>query len=331
MDIPETQLAVPEAASRLPATAVEPFARPRCLPADQDPVMVYLGRLAPGSRPTQVRALRRIAGLVVGGGDPRLVAWERLRYQHTQAVRTALVEGGYAHTTVNRMLSALKGVLREAWRLGRVDRETYARATDLESVKGARLPPGRELTSGEVQALFASCRGPLGARDAALLAVGFGAGLRRSEIVGLDLADFAAEPGVVQVRHGKGAKEREVPLPPGAVAAVAAWLEVRGTKNGPLLLPMLRGGRPVARRLTGQAVLKALRAMAGRAGVERFTPHDLRRSFISRLLDLGADISVVSRLVSHENVQTTCSYDRRGTAAARDAVQMLHVPYAAAG
>ena len=331
MDLPETQLAVPEATSRLPATAVQPFARPRCLPADEDPVMVYLGRLAPGSRPTQARALQRIAGLAAGGGDPRLVAWERLRYQHTQAIRTALVEFGYAHTTVNRMLSSLKGVLREAWRLGHLDRETYARATDLESVKGSRLPPGRELTSGEVQALFSSCRGPLGARDAALLAVGFGAGLRRSEIVGLDLADFTADPGAVQVRSGKGSKEREVPLPAGAVAAVAAWLEVRGLEDGPLLYPMQRGGRPVQRRMSGQAVLKALRAMASRAGVERFSPHDLRRSFISRLLGLGADVSIVSRIVSHENVQTTCAYDRRGATAARDAVQMLHVPYAATG
>lgn len=327
MDVPETQLAVREDAPTALATGVEPLARPSLLPPDEDPVLVFLSRLAPGSRPTQARALRRIAGLAAGGGDPRLVAWERLRYQHTQAIRTALVESGYAHTTVNRMLSALKGVMKETWRLGFLDRESYARAVDIETVRGQRLPPGRELSSSETNALFAACIGPLGARDAAMLALGFGAGLRRSEIVGLDLDDFIDPPGAILVRQAKGGKDREVPLPSGATTAVRAWLDVRGDDDGPLLLPMLRGGRSVLRRMTGQAVLKALRSLAARVGMQRFTPHDMRRTFVSSLLGLGADVSTVARLVAHQNVQTTCGYDRRGAEAARSAVGLLHIPY----
>jgi hypothetical protein len=105
--------------------------------------------------------------------------WAALRYQHTQGLRTALA-ARYAPSTANRQLSALRGVLREAWRLGAMTAEHYRRAADLEPVHGERLPAGREVTAGELRALFVACREdttPAGARDAALLAILYGGGL----------------------------------------------------------------------------------------------------------------------------------------------------------
>ncbi len=81
------------------------------------------------------------------------------------------------------------------------------------------------------------------------------------------------------------------------------------------------------RRMTDQAVLYTLRRRAVQAGIASFSPHDLRRSFVSDLLDVGADISTVQRLAGHANVATTARYDRRGEATKQKAAELLHVPY----
>ena len=122
--------------------------------ADQNPARVYLARLAPGSRRAQAGALEAIARLLSADQvGAEALPWAELRYQHTQAARTALA-GRYAPATANRMLAALRGVLREAWRLGQLGAEELARATDLATVHGFRLPAGREVTPGELSTLF---------------------------------------------------------------------------------------------------------------------------------------------------------------------------------
>jgi integrase len=302
------------------------------VPADRSPYFVYLARLGTAdSRRVQADALARIAALLTGGAVPASAFdWGALRYPHAAAVRSRLAER-YEPRTVRRMLSALRGVLREAWRLGAMSAEDFARASDLAPVKGTTLPAGRALPAGEIRSLFAHCRGPLGARDAALLAVAYGAGLRRSEAVALDLEDFDPETGALSVRHGKGNRARTSYLTNGALSALKAWLVVRGLEPGALFVAMTRGGRATGRRLTDAAVAKAFAACARRAAVATFSPHDLRRSFVSDLLDAGADVATVARLAGHANVQTTTVYDRRPEAAKRKAAELLHVPYSPAG
>jgi site-specific recombinase XerD len=87
-----------------------------------------------------------------------------------------------------------------------------------------------------------------------------------------------------------------------------------------------KSGRITIHRLTDQAVLHVLKKRAVQASVASFSPHDLRRSFISDLLDADADIST-AQLAGHSNVQTTARYDRRGEATKRKAAELLHVPY----
>jgi integrase/recombinase XerD len=272
-------------------------------------------------------ALTEIARML--GVDFESFDWAALDYQHTRAIRRMLIERGLAPATVNKYLAALRGVLKEAFRLGYMSPDQYARAADLEGVRGERELRGRMLKMGEIAAILETCSDgtAIGTRDAAIIALMVGCGLRRAELVALDLQDIVDRaPLALRVRNGKGNNERTVYATNGAERAVSAWLEVRGDDPGPLFWPSDHG-RLVRRRMTADAVYLMLRKRADQAGVERFGPHDLRRTFVSTLLELGADIATVQRLAGHKQVTTTARYDRRGEDAKIRAAEMLHIPF----
>lgn len=298
-------------------------------PLDQNPAAVYLASLSsPTGRRTQKQALDVMAGLVSGNADCLAFTWSALRYQHTAAIRAQLMTR-YSAATVNKFLSALRGVLRECWRLGLTSAEDYQRAADLGSVTGSTVPAGRELQPGEITALLASCESdltPAGARDAAVIALMYAAGLRRDEVVRLDLEDYEPDTGKLVIL-GKRNKQRTVYLTNGAADAMADWLDVRGHEPGPLFLPINKGGKLQARRMTNQAIYNLLAKRAELAGVRKFSPHDMRRTFVSDLLDAGADIATVAKMAGHSSVTTTARYDRRGEQAKQKAAGLLHVPY----
>ena len=303
--------------------------------AGLSPVAVYLARLAPGSRPAMRGALKTAARLLTGLDDPvwERLPWCELRRPHLAALRAALAER-CAPASANKILSAVRGVLKEAVRLDLLTAEEFSRAADVGNVKGSRPLRGRALTPGELIALFAACAAdpsPTGARDAALLAVLCGCGLRRAEAAALALGDFDAEAGTLQVRRGKGNRGRLVHLPDGAAAALGAWCAVRGAEAGPLFVRIRKGGRRTGAGLTPQAVLYRLNVRRLEAGVRPFSPHDLRRTFISSLLDAGADLAAAQRMAGHASTVTTARYDRRGAAAEKRAAGLLHVPYTGGG
>lgn len=123
--------------------------------------------------------------------DAQSFPWAALRYQHTQALYSRLLEQ-YSPATANKMMAAVSRVLEEAWKLGQMSAEDYHRAIALERKSNQRLPRGRTLSAGEVQALMSVCcqdESVKGCRDAALIAVLHGAGLRRAEVVTLELAN----------------------------------------------------------------------------------------------------------------------------------------------
>ncbi len=307
---------------------VEPIA---LTSSERNPARVLVMSMGSGGSRTVVEsALNIIARMATAGRcNAETMPWGALRFQHTAAIRAALAER-YSHATANRMLSALRGVLKAAWELGLMPDADYHRAISIKAVKGETLPAGRAATSGELRALFGVLdqTTPGGMRDAALLAVAYGAGLRRAEIVELDLSDYDVESGALKVRHGKGNKARMVYATNGAKTALDNWIELRGDTPGPLFVPVQRNGKRVMRRMVTHAVFKLLKRRAQQAGIEPLSPHDLRRTFISDLLDAGADIVTVQKLAGHSSVETTARYDRRGEAVKLKASQMLHVPIA---
>lgn len=300
------------------------------LPLTLHPAAVYLDSLAPGSRPTMEQALNAIASLLTNGAcDAMTLDWAALRYQHTAAVRSALMKK-HAPATANKMLCALRRVLLEAFKLDLIQAQDYQKAVDLRSIKASKKQRGRQLKQREITALLAVCqddKSPLGVRDAALIAI-LRCGLRRAEVVDLNLKDFDAATGALEIVGGKGEKDRTVYMPISAIAAVCEWLVVRGKRPGPLLHPIRKGGFiEDFKRMTPQAVLMILRKRALSASVEQFSPHDFRRTFCSDLLDAGVDIVTVQKLAGHASPVTTGKYDRRGEETKRKAMEKLDIGY----
>ena len=319
-----------------PAGAVAPVPQPaepvRVVtvpgPPDTNPAAVYLAAKASSAgRRGLVRSLSRAAEILTGGlaTSGLVVNWSEVRYQHVQALRAVLLEAA-APATVNHVLAAVRGTMREAFNLELISADTLARITAVKNVRATRLPAGRHLSPGEIIRLFDACGDtPAGARDAALLALLYGCGLRRSEAVAVQLADY--DDGALTVRHGKGDKERVVYCPPAGAEAVDAWIVRRGRWPGALLCPLVKGGHVLQRAMTAQAVMMRMRFLARHARVKQFSPHDLRRTFVGELLNNGADLSSVQQLAGHASSSTTQRYDRRPEDAKRKTAALLPLPY----
>lgn len=208
-------------------------------------------------------------------------------------------------TSVARAIVAVRGLHRFVARAtGSVDPAKAVRPPALSK----RLP--KAITTKEVEAILdaAGIGGtPLALRDRALLELLYGSGARISEVVGLKLGDLDLANATVRL-FGKGSKERIVPVGSFAIAAVEQYLvssrpSLVKRDNGALFLNANGGA------LSRQGAWLILKAAAGRAGLaERTSPHTLRHSFATHLLDGGADIRVVQELLGHASVTTTQVY-----------------------
>jgi site-specific recombinase XerC len=300
--------------------------------ANVNPAAVYLAGLAPTGRRSMASALGSVAR-IAGFDGWQSMPWGQLRYAHVTALRTKLEEQGLAPASVNRALSAIRGVMAAAGHAGQITAEELAHIRAVKGVTASTLPAGRAIPSGELAAMMRACAVDptrAGVRDGAIIALAYSAGLRRAEIAGLTLEALAADDGetVIIRLMGKRRKEREVPIANGGAAALRDWLTVRGHGPGPLFWRGRKGGQLEPRGMTAQAVRDIIERRALQAGVAMpVRPHDLRRSFVTDLLEAGTDIATVARMAGHDSVTTTQRYDRRGEQAKRKAVLTLHVPY----
>jgi integrase len=295
------------------------------------PVDAYLARLdSIESKRTMAGCLRAIARMLDGDeATAHDVAWERVGYEQANELRDRFTAGtDWSPSTINKHLSALRGVVRECWRLGLIDIETAQRVKEIENVTASRVAAGRALTADEIEALLYACQDDTakGDRDAAIIAVLALTGGRRAELAALDMAHWVpAERALLY--HGKGNKERVVHLAHGALPYLSAWLRARGTRSGPLFTRVLKSGRVLPdQRISGQAVGRMLGQRGMQAGIPHATPHDLRRTFAGDMLDAGADLSVVSGAMGHSSTDTTRRYDRRPLSAQRAATDRLTLP-----
>ncbi len=279
---------------------------------------------------TSLTCLRRVARLL-GATSTEEVNWEAMRYSHVEKFKDQLRKKGYQPSSINATLAALKGVARSAWRLDLMPDKDYLKIKDVRGVPAKRDRAGRALSFEELSALLDACArdpSPAGARDACLVALMAGGGLRRSEAVAAHLDHWCARDHALHV-HGKGNRERRVYFDEGGARLyILAWLRVRGAGEGALLRPVTQRGAVLPRAISAQAAYHALIKRARQAGLRRsFSPHDLRRTWATEMLDGGADINLVKQLLGHASIDTTAIYDRRPEAAKREAARSFKLPF----
>jgi integrase/recombinase XerC len=198
-------------------------------------------------------------------------------------------------SSIARKLSALRTFFRFLAKRGQIDDSPTAL---VKSPKRKQSLP-RALS---VDDAFRLVEGPPGARERAIHELLYGAGLRVSELCGLDVGDIDGD--FVHVRRGKGGKARLVPMGSKARAALDAYLVLRPPGVGPLFLNA-RGTR-----LTARSVQRNLKKLAATTGVAAATPHTLRHSFATHLLDGGADLRAIQELLGHASLASTQIYTK---------------------
>ncbi|MFI0406538.1 tyrosine-type recombinase/integrase [Actinomadura sp. 3N508] len=267
---------------------------------------------------------------------PERLAWWRLRFEHTQAIRAALREETtpkgerWSPAYVNQHLVALRCVLRFSRRHQLMTADDFEAAADVAPVRGHREQTGRAVGEDEIDKILRACltdddNPARGIRDAALIALMHATGIRREEAVQALRAHYDAALRTLRI-VGKGNKERTVYVHRRAAEWINAWLALLPAKPGPLFRPVHWSGNVQARALKPSSVNYIITVRCAEARVAVFTPHDLRRTFISGYLAVGGDIVLAQRQAGHASVATTAGYDRRSDAVLQETVELLYLP-----
>ncbi len=298
-----------------------------------NPLVQYLARLMPSSRLTMHYVLQDAADrLGFADTDIRDVPWHGLEPGHITGLVSALREDGYAPNTSSLYVNAIRGVMNEAWRLSLISHDQLLKMRSVKAAQGTRLGNGRNLRRSLIRELMDVCAAdprPQGLRDAAVIAILYGTGMRKSESVNLELAQVDPAERSLRVM-GKGDKELIKYAPAWAFAKLDAWLAFRreqlpaGAEDDPFLFNRIRRGSHITReRITKHAIYYIARQRGEQVGV-KIMPHDFRRSFITRVIE-DHDLSIAQKLAHHSNIQTTASYDMRDDNERRRAVERFEL------
>ncbi|HEV8307855.1 MAG TPA: tyrosine recombinase [Methylomirabilota bacterium] len=278
-------------------------------------------RVEEGASPLTVSAYRRDLRRLAAFLASRRRSLQTARSADVEAHLGALHAAGLGPRSVARQVAAIRGFYRFARVAGHIAEDP---AGLLEAPRPPRRLP-RALSRDDARVLVeaAGDETPAGLRDRALLELLYGCGLRASEVVGLKPSDLDLH-GQFVVCHGKGSRQRLVPVGGAARRAIQGYLErgrprlVRGGNPGALFLN--HRGRPLSR----QGLWVIVRRHASRVGLPQAFPHALRHSFASHLLLGGADLRSVQALLGHADIGTTEIYTHLPTDAVRQMYRRFH-------
>jgi integrase/recombinase XerD len=297
------------------------------LPAEAEELLSWLA-VEKGRSANTLAAYRRDLAAYVEFLGGRGVAPAEVTEAVVQDYLAFLRAAGRAPATVARALVSVRALHRF------LQDEGTVQGNPADDVGPPRVPAGlpKALSEKEVASLLAAVVGDdaVARRDRAILEVLYGCGLRVSELVGLSLGDLDLEAGLLRA-FGKGARERVVPVGRLARQALAAWLgpagrgalaPARWARRGDAEAVFLnaRGGR-----LSRQGAWRVVHHYGDRVGLgAKLTPHVLRHSCATHMLDHGADIRVVQELLGHASISTTQVYTRVSTERLRRAYEAAH-------
>lgn len=293
-----------------------------------NPAEAYLSSLSSSASERTMRSCLKRAAEMLGRESLFDADWRLMRRQHILSVMDQLRLQKFAPATINLYLAALKGTAKEAWSSDQMTHAAYLKISTIRGIQYVRLPAGRTMNLRECRQILNTCNDASlkGTRDKALFGVMMGCGLRRAEIVLLTIDHWdAAEKAFRFI--GKGNKERMVFLPPDIVPLMKTWIDKRGDAPGPLFPRIYsHNGKEwpeLSRHMKPNSIYRLVRRQQEKAGLQKLTPHDFRRTYATRTLEAGVDIFVLQGAMGHASPTTTARYDRRDLKALAKAARAL--------
>ena len=279
-----------------------------------NPATVYLNTLSPSGRRSMRSLLTTALTLLKKRQSIEQFRWQILTYADVVMIRMRLLEQGKAVNTINITLAALRGVMQSAFHLRLIKADDLLHIQSVKRLPNYTKQKGRGLSQSECKRLINQCardKSVKGARDAALLGVMLITGLRRDELRRIDLSHYDRVHHELVVTCTKTHTERVCPITSSITKRLHAWLLVRGQAAGALFCPILKNEKVILRPLSTQAIYAIVQQRAEAAGLGKVTPHDLRRTYVTHLLNADVDINMVRQLVGHRDIKTTARYDYR--------------------
>jgi len=238
--------------------------------------------------------LQTVSEIMEFNGILEQMPWPLLQYQHISHIRSTLLSAGKSANTVNLTLSACRGVMRACFNLNLIKADQLMAINEIKRVRGKRLPSGRCLSLQEIKSLINVCKEDdsiEGKRDLAIIATMLSCGLRRSEITGLDVHDFNVKNGQLTVQSGKGNKQRVLYPQIESIVLIKPWIKCRGLHTGKLFHPVNCKYNIILQKMNSQNIYDLLYRRSNQAKIKKCSPHDLRRTFVTRLLKSGVELS----------------------------------------
>jgi len=279
-------------------------------------VLYILSLQSETSKVAMKSTLNLIAKKLQGVSSHTEADWSKLNYESVLTLMNTLKAEGLSPARVNTYLAAVKGVAKYSWMNKSIDVEVYTWIQQVKRLKGTRETKGRSLVKGELSKVISHCvdKGSvLGVRDAALFATMYSAGLRRQEVVNLNVEDINLVTNEILIK-GKNNKHRTTVINDNSMKLIKNYMKVRGNITaGTLFSRCRKGGKFTGESISTQAVYNIVCGTATELGLPKMSCHDYRRSFCTDLLENGTDLFTVSKLMGHADINTTRTYDKRGS------------------
>ena len=307
-----------------------------------NPFFAYLA--TQGSTYSVINIRSRLNGYAkfMGASSAEVFDWGQLTYMSMLAYRKYLQNRSQMNPgkkdlkigSINTIMTALKGIAETCETMNVISADQAKAIRKIKQLRYYRIPAGRALSRDESKKLLSEpiANDMKGARDKAIIALMIGCGLRREEVGNLLFEKIDFDRNSITL-IGKGNKQRSVFFTPPVKALLLNWIKYRGQKEGYLFGKISRGKRVLRLNspLHPNSVYEIIKSYWAKASdalsknnnttPEKISPHDLRRTFATRLIASGTDIVLVQHLMGHASVTTTAKYDRRGEDEMQKAMQ----------
>ena len=281
---------------------------------NKSPTELYLERLKPSGRRSMLSQLRQACKYLKWNGKIEQQPFHTLSYAQVESLKQSRLISGASSRTINHLLCALRAITKIAFLSGHVSEKQWLQVQSVQALKVFPSTRWNTLASEEVCSLLDNYRQNkrlVPVRNTAILAVLLSTGLRRSELLALQVEQFSVDEFAIEVLRGKGGKPRVQYMPEWAVKDLLAWLAVRGNESGYLFNPFSGEEPQLDKPLSATSIYYIVSRVTEALVDSKCSPHDMRRTYVSKLLDSDVDLLTVCKMAGHSSVTTTQIYDKR--------------------